>query len=70
MTDPARALHEAELTSDEIERILRVCGPRALLVGGQARAAWTVHYGIQPASELSRSVAMDADFRSAPACQR
>jgi hypothetical protein len=33
VTDPARALLEAELTADEIERILRVCGPRALLVG-------------------------------------
>ena len=62
MTDPARALQEAELTSDEIERILRVCGPRALLVGGQALAAWAVHYGIQPVGELSRSVTMDADF--------
>ena len=62
MTDPARALHEAELTSDEIERILRVCGPRALLVGGQALAAWAVHYGIRPVGDLSRSVTMDADF--------
>ena len=58
MTDAARALLEAELTSDEIERILRVCGPRALLVGGQALAAWAVHYGIQPVGELSRSVTM------------
>lgn len=62
MIDPARALLEAELTSDEIERILRVCGPRALLVGGQALAAWAVHYDIQPVGELSRSVTMDADF--------
>jgi hypothetical protein len=60
--DPARALHEAELTVDEIERILRVCGPRALLVGGQALAAWAVHFGVQPVGELSRSVTMDADF--------
>jgi hypothetical protein len=62
VTDPARALQEAELTSDEIERILRVCGPRALLVGGQALATWAVYYGIQPVGELSRAVTMDADF--------
>lgn len=62
MIDPARALLEAELTTEEVERILRVCGPRALLVGGQALAAWAVHYGIQPVGELSRSVTMDADF--------
>ncbi len=62
MTDPTRALQEAELTSEEVERILRVCGPHALLVGGQALATWAVHYGIQPIGELSRSVTMDADF--------
>ncbi len=62
MIDPARALLEAELTTEEVERILRVCGPRALLVGGQALAAWAVHYGIRPVGDLSRSVTMDADF--------
>lgn len=62
MIDPARALLEAELTTEEVERILRVCGPRALLVGGQALATWAVHYGIQPVGELSCSVTMDADF--------
>ena len=62
MTEPASALQQAELTAEEIERILRVCGPRALLVGGQALATWAVHYGIQPVGELSRSVTMDADF--------
>ena len=62
MTTAARALHEAELTLDEVERILRACGTDALLVGGQALATWAVHYGIQPVDELSRSVTMDADF--------
>jgi hypothetical protein len=37
--DSARAMQEAELTPEEVERILRVCGTRALLVGGQALAA-------------------------------
>lgn len=62
MTDPSRALREAELTTEEIERILRVCGSRALLVGGQALATWAVYYGIQPVGELSRAVTMDVDF--------
>lgn len=62
MSDSSRALQEAELTTDEIERILRVCGPHALLVGGQALAAWAVYYGVQPVGELSRVVTMDADF--------
>lgn len=62
MTDPSRALQEAELTAGEVERILRVCGPHALLVGGQALATWAVYYGVQPVGELSRVVTMDADF--------
>jgi hypothetical protein len=62
VTDSSRALQEAELTAEEVERILRVCGPHALLVGGQALAAWAVYYGVQPVGELSRVVTMDADF--------
>jgi hypothetical protein len=62
VTDPARILQEAELTPGEVERILRVCGPEALLVGGQALATWAVHYRIQPVGELSRAVTMDVDF--------
>jgi hypothetical protein len=58
----ARALGEAELTSEEVEQILRVCGTRALLVGGQALATWAVYYGITPVGEISRVVTMDADF--------
>ena len=62
MTDPARALQEAELTPNEVERILRACGTEALLVGGQALATWAVHYNIQPVGQLSRVVTMDAGF--------
>lgn len=62
MTEPARALQAAELTPEEVEQILRVCGPHALLVGGQALATWAVHYGIEPVGELSRVVTMDVDF--------
>jgi hypothetical protein len=57
-----RLLREAELTSEEIEHILRVCGSRALLVGGQALATWAIYYGITPIGELSHVVTMDADF--------
>jgi len=62
VTDPSRTLQAAELTPEEIERILRVCGPHALLVGGQALATWAVYYGIRPVGELSRAVTMDVDF--------
>lgn len=62
MTDPVRALQEAALTPAEMEQILRVCGPHALLVGGQALATWAVHYDIEPVSELSLAVTTDADF--------
>lgn len=58
----SEALGEVELTAAEVERILQVCGAHALLVGGQALAAWAVYYGIQPIGELSRVVTMDADF--------
>jgi hypothetical protein len=57
-----RALQEAQLTPEEIERILKACGTRALLVGGQALATWALYYDIQPIGELSRAVTMDADF--------
>jgi len=43
----------AALTPAEIERILKVCGPHALLAGGQALAAWPVNYDVQPIGELS-----------------
>lgn len=62
MSDSARALQEAELTAEEIDKILRTCGPHALLVGGQALATWAVYYGVQPVGELSHAVTTDADF--------
>ena len=62
MSHPTRALQEAELTAEEVEQILKVCGPHALLVGGQALATWAVYYDVQPVGKLSRVVTMDADF--------
>jgi hypothetical protein len=49
MSGPARTLQQAELTVEEVQRILKVCGPQALLVGGQALATWSAYYGVQPA---------------------
>jgi hypothetical protein len=62
VTSSGQELQEAELTAEEIDRILHVCGPHALLVGGQALATWAVYYKIQPVGALSKSVTMDADF--------
>jgi hypothetical protein len=62
VTDPARSLQEAALSPEEVDRILRMCGPHALLVGGQALATWAQYYDIQPVGELSRAVTMDVDF--------
>jgi hypothetical protein len=53
---------EAALTPAEVEQILRICGSRALLVGGQSLAAWASYYSVQPPAELSRSITVDADF--------
>lgn len=53
---------EAALTPAEVEQILRICGSRALLVGGQALAAWAIYYGVQRPGELSSSITVDADF--------
>jgi hypothetical protein len=62
VSDSAQALQEAALTPAEVDRILRICGAHALLVGGQALAAWAVFYDVQPVGVLSRVVTMDADF--------
>jgi hypothetical protein len=55
-------LHAVALSQDEVERILAVCGTRALLVGGQSLAFWALHYGVRPVGVLSQSVTTDVDF--------
>lgn len=55
-------LHEVALTASEIERILAICGPSALLVGGQALAFWATRFDVEPVAELSTLVTSDADF--------
>jgi hypothetical protein len=60
----------AELTLDEIDRILRACGTDALLVGGQALAFWVVHYDIELVGVLSRVITTDADYIGTAAVAR
>lgn len=55
-------LHEVALTATEVERILAICGPNALLVGGQALAFWATRFDVEPVAELSTMVTSDADF--------
>ena len=57
-----RRLSEIALTKEEVEEILRSCGSRALLVGGQALALWAQHYGITPVGVLGANVTSDVDF--------
>lgn len=59
MTEPRP---EIALTPAEVEEILSLCGPRALLVGGQALALWTTFFEVVPPDELAASISSDADF--------
>ncbi len=53
---------EAPLSTEEVQRILRICSPEALLVGGQALAFWADHLAVPRPRELSTGVTSDADF--------
>jgi hypothetical protein len=53
---------EAPLEQQEVVRILRVCCPDALLVGGQALAFWADHLEVARPAELADGVTADADF--------
>jgi hypothetical protein len=55
-------LHEVPLTQEEIDRILRLCGTRALLIGGQALGVWAVRLGVLPPRSLGPTVSSDIDF--------
>src|SRR5690606_17534332 len=59
MSDRGR---ELALTLEEVEEILRSCGPEVVLVGGQALAIWAQRYRITPPEALSDAVTRDADF--------
>jgi hypothetical protein len=53
---------EAPLTPEEVQKILSICSPRGLLVGGQALAFWADHLQVERPENLLSGVTADADF--------
>ncbi len=53
---------EAPLTPEDVRKILSVCSPRGLLVGGQALAFWADHLQVERPADLVSGVTADADF--------
>jgi hypothetical protein len=52
----------APLTPEEVQKILSICSPRGLLVGGQALAFWADHLKVERPVNLVSGVTVDADF--------
>lgn len=57
-----RQLIEAPLAPAEVTRILAICSPEGLLVGGQALAFWADHFHVPRPATLESGVTADADF--------
>jgi hypothetical protein len=53
---------EAPLTPGDVQKILSICSPRGLLVGGQALAFWADHLRVERPANLASGVTADADF--------
>src|SRR3984957_6231588 len=53
---------EAPLTPEDVQKILSICSPRGLLVGGQALAFWADHLRVERPANLLSGVTADADF--------
>jgi hypothetical protein len=53
---------EAPLTAEDVVKILSICSPRGLLVGGQALAFWADHLQVERPANLVSGVTADADF--------
>jgi hypothetical protein len=53
---------EAPLTPEDLQKILSICSPQGLLVGGQALAFWADHLQVERPANLSSGVTADADF--------
>ncbi len=53
---------EAPLTAEDVRKILSICSPRGLLVGGQALAFWADHLQVERPANLVSGVTADADF--------
>lgn len=56
------SLRETTLSADEKERILAICGDRALLVGGQSLAFWAAYFNVAPLGVLATAITTDIDF--------
>jgi hypothetical protein len=53
---------EASLDAEEVRKILSICSPAGLLVGGQALAFWADHLQVERPESLISGVTADADF--------
>jgi hypothetical protein len=53
---------EAPLTPQDVQKILKICSPEGLLVGGQALAFWADHLEVELPGKLSDGVTGGADF--------
>jgi hypothetical protein len=53
---------EAPLTPEDVQKILSICSPRGLLVGGQALAFWADYLQVERPANLVSGVTADADF--------
>jgi hypothetical protein len=53
---------EAPLTPEDVQKILSVCSPHGLLVGGQALAFWADYLQVKRPASLVSGVTADADF--------
>lgn len=57
-----RTAAEAPLTPRDVRKILSICSPHGLLVGGQALAFWADHLQVERPADLVSGVTADADF--------
>ena len=53
---------EAPLTPEDVRKILSICSPRGLLVGGQSLAFWADHLQVDRPANLVSGVTAVADF--------
>lgn len=53
---------EASLDAEDVRKILSICSPAGLLVGGQALAFWADHLQVERPENLASGVTADADF--------
>src|SRR5882672_4903540 len=53
---------EAALTPEDVKKILSICSPLGLLVGGQSLAFWADYLQVKRPASLVSGVTADADF--------